>query len=113
MYAHWSGTSMAGAAMAVLENGAFRARVRDASYAARIGIQTALEYLGAEADHETGFGLWLSEDGPCDNDYRRIITIDVMTGKVYVEPSQHVGFCADKNEIKDPTEQKLLKAMEA
>lgn len=69
IYGHWTGTDMADAAMAVLNNPAFLARCDDASYAMRIGIQTALETLGADSKSETGFGLWTTAMGPCDNSY--------------------------------------------
>lgn len=83
VYGHWAGVSMATAAMAVINNAAFKQRIGDCTYATRIGVQTVLEHLGALATHETGFGLWSAEMGPGDNEHKYIV-IDVGDGSVYV-----------------------------
>lgn len=83
VYGHWAGTGMAAVAAAVLANGAFRKRLGDASYAMRIGVQTALERLGVASTEETGCGLWTAATGPDDFEYR-VIVIDVDSGACYV-----------------------------
>ena len=83
VYAHWSGEAMADATMRVLKSKAFKARLGDASYAMRIGVQLVLEELGAESKSETGFGLWTPATGPDDNEYRWVI-LDVDTGELFV-----------------------------
>jgi hypothetical protein len=83
VYAHWSGLAMAGAAMKVMKSKAFNARLGDAHYAMRIGVQLVLEALGAESKSEVGFGLWTPTTGPDDNEYRWIV-VDVETGALYV-----------------------------
>jgi hypothetical protein len=83
VYAHWSGESMADAAMRVVKSKAFNARLGDANYATRVGVQLVLETLGADSKSDTGFGLWTSSMGPDDNEYRWIV-IDVDTGQLFV-----------------------------
>lgn len=83
VYAHWSGLDMATAAMAVLKNDAFQQRVGDTHYALRIGVQTALEVLGADSKADIGFGLWTPETGADDNGYNYIV-IDVNDGSLFV-----------------------------
>ncbi|MFT3709383.1 MAG: hypothetical protein QM817_17225 [Archangium sp.] len=83
VYGHYAGVSMADAAMAVLKNPAFKARIGDKNYAFRIGVQTALDVLGATAAEETGYGLWTPATGADDNEHRYIV-IDVDTGALFV-----------------------------
>ena len=83
VYAHWSGLEVADAAMKVWKSKAFKARLGDSHYAMRIGVQLALEALGAESTSETGFGLWTPATGSDDNEYRWVI-IDVETGELFV-----------------------------
>lgn len=100
IYGHWAGTDMAAAAMAVINNPKFQARIGDSSYANRIGVQTALEALGSLSKEETGFGLYVGTNVP-DNDGYGIVVIDVETGTVSVDGSP----------ILDPTERKIESAM--
>ena len=83
VYAHWSGESMADAAMRVIQSKAFQARLGDEHYAMRIGVQLVLEALDADPKSETGFGLWTPATGPDDNEYRWVV-IDVDTGDLFV-----------------------------
>ena len=83
VYSHWSGTDMAAAAMRVLDNSAFQSRLGDPSYATRIAVQAVLEHLGSDTASDTGFGLWTSETGECDNEHRFIV-IDVNDGSLYI-----------------------------
>jgi hypothetical protein len=69
--------------MRVLKSKAFQARLGDANYATRIGVQLVLEELGADPKSETGFGLWTPAGGPDDNEYRWVV-IDVDTGDLFV-----------------------------
>ncbi len=101
VYGHWAGPGMAEAAVRVLQNPAFKARIGDASYATRIGVQTVLETLGASASEETGFGIWSSATGPDDNGYRFLV-IDVRSGQLYAA-----------SDWKNPTAQEELTVLEA
>jgi hypothetical protein len=101
VYGHWAGPGMAEAAVRVLQNPAFKARIGDASYATRIGVQTVLETLGASASEETGFGIWSSATGPDDNGYRFLV-IDVQSGQLYAA-----------SDWKNPTAQEELTVLEA
>ena len=92
---------MAEAAVRVLKNPAFRARIGDVSYATRIGVQTVLETLGASASEETGFGIWSSATGPDDNGYRFLV-IDVRSGQLYAA-----------SDWKNPTASEELTVLEA
>jgi hypothetical protein len=83
VYGHYAGVAMADAAAAVLKNPSFKARLGDRNYAFRIGVQTALDVLGASAADETGYGLWTPATGADDNEYRFIV-IDVDDGTVFV-----------------------------
>ncbi len=83
VYAHWSGESMADAVMRVLKSKAFTARLGDANYAMRVGVQLVLEILGADSKSDTGFGLWTASAGPDDNEYRWVV-IDVDSGELFV-----------------------------
>jgi hypothetical protein len=80
-----------------LKNKAFQARVGDPNYAMRLGVQIALETLGATVDMETGFGLWTPATGADDNEYPYIV-IDVDDGDTFVckdwkkpKPSERVA----------------------
>ena len=95
LYSHWAGPEMADAAMKVLENPAFRKRLGDYGYATRIGVQTVLEFLRAESDVDTGFGLYPGMS-PHDANYGTI-TINVDDGSVYV----------DHKKVENPTLEKL------
>jgi hypothetical protein len=106
VYAHWAGTGMAAAAMAVLKSKAFKARLGDTSYALRIGVQTALESLAASATEETGFGLWTAAAGPDDNNYKYIV-IDLESGDCYVTGNWK------KPPAKDKVEAPTVKSLEA
>lgn len=110
VYSHWAGVGMASAAVQVLKNPAFKARLGDASYATRIAVQTALEALGASPSEETGFGLWSSATGPDDNGYRFLV-IDVKTGKLYATNEWRSPLASD--ELSSLDEATIAAAMEA
>lgn len=110
VYSHWAGVGMAGAALRVLANPAFKARLGDPSYATRIAIQTALEALGADATQETGFGVWSSATGPDDNGYRFLV-IDVKSGKLYATNEWRSPQAGE--EIKVLDEESIAAAMQA
>ncbi|MFO0728135.1 MAG: hypothetical protein U1E65_30420 [Myxococcota bacterium] len=108
VYGHWAGQGMAEAAMAVLQNKGFLARLGDSSYATRIGVQTVLDTLGVSAKDETGCGLWTSETGPDDNEYRFLV-IDVQSGRVFVTDDWKAPPPSDL--IEAPTAEKIAAAM--
>ena len=83
VYAHSSGLEMASAAAKVITSKAFKARIGDANYAIRIGVQLVLEHLGADAKSDTGFGLWTPITGADDNEYPYVV-IDVNSGALFV-----------------------------
>lgn len=104
VYGHWTGSRMAGAAMAVLNNKAFTERIGDAAYATRIGVQTVLNVLGADPFCDTGFGLWTDKMGEGDNSYRFIV-IDVDDGNVYVADDwRNVNKC---DLVEEPSQESL------
>lgn len=98
VYCHWAGLSLARSAMKVLKNRAFQARLGDADYAIRIGVQVVLADQGASMTEDTGFGLFVG-DSP-DRNYNDII-INVNTGRLMV------GGTA----IDNPTEAKIRQLM--
>jgi hypothetical protein len=103
IYGHWSGQEMASAAIEVINNPAFSKRIGDSSYATRIGVQTALEKLGAKSNEEGGFGLWTMETGPVSSGNYNVVVIDVMNGEIHVT-GQHSFDCTNLDTlISDPT----------
>jgi hypothetical protein len=110
VYGHWAGLGMADAAAAVLANKAFKARLGDANYATRVGVQTVLGVLGVKATDETGCGLWTSETGPDDNEYPYIV-IDVDTGELFVTSNWKKPKPSEK--IAKPTKAAIAKAMKS
>jgi hypothetical protein len=109
VYAHWAGLAMADAAARVLRSRAFKSRLGDPNYAIRIGVQLALEALGAESAAETGFGLWTPATGPDDNEYRYVI-IDVDTGQVYVATNWKKPRTRDR--VTKPTSAEIRRRMQ-
>jgi hypothetical protein len=66
-----------------MKSKAFKARVGDANYALRIGVQLVLQTLQADPTSDTGFGLWTPATGPDDNEYRYVV-VDVDEGHLFV-----------------------------
>jgi hypothetical protein len=108
VYAHWGGEAMADAVVKVLKSKAFKARLGDAHYAMRIGVQIVLETLGADSKADTGFGLWTPTTGPDDNEYRWVI-IDVETGATYVADNWKKPKPADR--VANPTAAEIRRRM--
>jgi hypothetical protein len=108
VYAHWAGPAMADAAALVLRSKAFRARVGDANYATRIGVQIVLETLGADSKADTGFGLWTPITGADDNEYPYIV-VDVTDGSVFVAKDWRKPKKTER--VAKPTKAELRKRM--
>lgn len=108
VYGHWAGRGMAMAAARVMTSKAFKARIGDANYATRIGVQIVLEELGAKSKEETGFGIWTAQSGPDDNEHKFIV-IDVNTGEVFVSNNWKKPGKADL--VPSPTANAILERM--
>ena len=108
VYAHWAGLSMADAAMRVIQSKAFKARVGDANYATRIGVQIVLDALGAEVGSDTGFGLWTPLSGADDNEHNYVV-VDVMDGSVFVAKDWRKPKKTER--VAKPTKAELRKRM--
>lgn len=89
---------------------AFKNRIGDASYATRIGVQGVLEFLGADSNEETGFGIWTPGWGEPDNEYPYVV-VDVEDGAVFV--SDDYSDKDDAHRIDPPTAKAIGEAMEA
>jgi hypothetical protein len=110
VYAHWSGLGIADAAAKVMASKAFQGRIGDTNYALRLGVQLALETLGADSKEETGFGLWTPATGADDNEYPYVV-IDVDEGVLFVTRDWQKPSKADQ--VDKPTAAAIRKRMSA
>ena len=108
VYSHWAGMKMADAVAKTVALQSFQSRLRDPSYATRVGVQSVLEALGATLDKGTGFGIWTPEDGPDDNNYPFLV-VDVNTGAVCV--SDDYLDCKAADRVNPPTAEALRQRM--
>jgi hypothetical protein len=96
LYSHWHGTDLHDAAIDAATSEVARRRIGDESYFARIIVHRTLLTCAADADADTGFGLWTHDDGMPDNEHP-VLVINALNG--------HHWFVAEGDHGKDePTD---------